>query len=333
MQERLVQTEMLPMSHRAAHDLAQHVAAPFVGRSDAIGDQKRRRPDVVRDDAHRDVVGTHAACVGPARQRANLTEQRHEQVGVVIGILLLQDSGDALETHAGVDRRRGQRLQHAVRAALELHEHVVPDLDFGIHARAAHVVNLRAAAARTGIAHLPEVVVEAELEDAVARHELPPDLERLVVARDAVPAFEDRDDELIGRHLPHVGEHRPRVFDRFLLEVVAEREVAEHLEERVVAERRPDVVEVVVLAADAHHLLGRRRPPVVPLLASQEQVLELVHPGVREKQRRIVAGDERRARHDAVAVPLEELQEGRADFIRGHPDYFRRHVLATRRRA
>ena len=62
------------------------------------------------------------------------------------------------------------------------------------------------------------------------------------------------------------------------------------------AERRPDVVEVVVLAADAHALLRRRGARVVALLAAEEQVLELVHPGVGEEQRRIVAGHERRAR-------------------------------------
>ena len=39
------------------------------------------------------------------------------------------------------------------------------------------------------------------------------------------------------------------------LEVVAEREVAQHLEERVVARGAADVLEVVVLAAGAHALL------------------------------------------------------------------------------
>ena len=64
-------------------------------------------------------------------------------------------------------------------------------------------------------------------------------------------------------------EQLPREGDRVGLEVVAEREVAEHLEERVVARRVADVVEVVVLAAGAHALLrgGRARvrrlaPPV-----------------------------------------------------------------------
>ena len=69
------------------------------------------------------------------------------------------------------------------------------------------VVDLRAAAARAGVAHLPEVVVGAELEDAVGRHaKLPPDVVGLVVARDAVLALEDRHDQPVRRHLPDVGQ-------------------------------------------------------------------------------------------------------------------------------
>src|SRR5262249_1501067 len=115
-----------------------------------------------------------------------------------------------------------------------------------------------------------------------------------------------------------------------LLEVVAEREIAEHLEERVVAVRRPDVVEIVVLPADAHHLLRRRRTRVVALLPAEKQILELVHAGVGEEQRGIVAGHERRARYDAVAALAEVLQEGRPDVIRAHSSYCTPPVRAAR---
>src|SRR5205823_625920 len=111
---------------------------------------------------------------------------------------------------------------------------------------------------------------------------------------------------------------------------VAEREVPEHLEKRVVAMRRPDVIEVVVLAADAHHLLRRRRARVVAPLAAEEHVLELVHAGVREEQRRIVSRDERRAGHHAVAVLLEELEEGRPYFAGGHLGILERRAASAR---
>jgi hypothetical protein len=41
----------------------------------------------------------------------------------------LQDRGQALQAHAGVDAGRGQLLHAAVGLHVELHEHVVPDLD------------------------------------------------------------------------------------------------------------------------------------------------------------------------------------------------------------
>ena len=50
--------------------------------------------------------------------------------------------------------------------------------------------------------------------------------------------------------------------DRLALEVVAEAPVAEHLEERVVARRPTDLLEVVVLAGDAQAALVVDRPRV-----------------------------------------------------------------------
>jgi len=63
------------------------------------------------------------------------------------------------------------------------------------------------------------------------------------------------------RAAPHVGQERPGEADRIVLEVVAEREVAEHLEERVVPERGADVLEVVVLPLTLMHFceLAARR--------------------------------------------------------------------------
>ena len=94
-----------------------------------------------------------------------------------------------------------------------------------------------------------------------------------------------------------LGQQLPGERDRVGLEVVAEREVAQHLEERVVARGAADVLEVVVLAAGAHALLRRwSRARTVGLRLAGEDVLELVHPGVGEQQRRVVVRDQRRAR-------------------------------------
>ena len=65
-----------------------------------------------------------------------------------------------------------------------------------------------------------------------------------------------------------------------------------------------DVVEVVVLAAGPDALLRVGRPLVGPGAGAEEDVLELVHAGVGEQQRRIVERHHRRRRHERVAVLL-----------------------------
>ena len=107
----------------------------------------------------------------------------------------------------------------------------------------------------------------------------------------------------------------PGELDRALLEVVAEREVAEHLEEGVVARRVADIVEVVVLAARAHAFLRRDGARIGALFQAGEDVLELHHPGIGEHQGRVVARDERRRGHDLVAVLGKIVEEARPDIV------------------
>ena len=197
---------------------------------------------------------------------------------------------------------------------------------------AAEVIDLGATSAWARIAHLPEVVVRAKLREMVGGHVLQPVIPRFDVAGDAAFALEHGHEELVGRDLPRDGEQFPREADRLFLEVVAEREVAEHLKERVMARRRPDVLEIVVLAADAHALLRSGGALVVALFFTEEDVLELVHPRVCEEQRGIILRHERRALHDAMAVPLEILQKGRANLSPGHVcGYFTLETTKARR--
>ena len=84
-------------------------------------------------------------------------------------------------------------------------------------------------------------------------------------ARDLLPQIEglivvdiDGDHQLVLRQPEFLGDQIPGELDRALLEIVAEREIAEHLEEGVVARRVADIVEVVVLAAGAHAFLRGR---------------------------------------------------------------------------
>ena len=98
--QRRVDTQQVRMTHRPAHDPAQDIAPPLVRRQHAVGDQKGRRAQVIRDHPVMHVlrpVRLHAGSVGGG------LDQRPHQVGVVIVVLALQDRADPLQPHAGVD--------------------------------------------------------------------------------------------------------------------------------------------------------------------------------------------------------------------------------------
>jgi hypothetical protein len=181
-------------------------------------------------------------------------------------------------------------------------------------------MNLRAGSARAGLAHLPEIVLFVEPENAVlghARHLLPKPLGLIILA-------EDSDVKLVFRQAVFACNQVPGKLDGFGFEVVAEREVAEHLEEGVMAARETDIFQVVMLAAGADALLRTGGAAVVALFHAQEDVLELVHTGVGEQQRRIVGGHQRRTAHDAMAASGKEVEKALSDFVTCHGDSFLR---------
>ena len=215
-----------------------------------------------------------------------------EQVDLVVVVRALQHRGDALEPHAGVDRGLRQVDALAAGKLLVLHEHEIPDLDEAVavgvrragrparDVRAVVVEDFRARAAGTQVAHLPEIVGAGDADDLLVGQprDLLPELERLVVVDI------DGDGQAILRQAEVLGDQVPGELDGAVLEIVAEREVAEHLEEGVVARGVADIVEVVVLAAGAHAFLRGRRLRVGALLEAGEDVLELHHPGIGEHQ-------------------------------------------------
>ncbi len=152
-------------------------------------------------------------------------------------------------------------------------------------------VNLRARTTRSGVAHLPEVVLVAEPLNPVEWNAdlFVPDRLGLVVA------VVDGDPEPVPVETPAATgdvtrDEVPAPGDDLLLEVVAEAEVAHHLEEHEVALGAADVVEIVVLAAGAGALLRADGPGVGRHFVTDEIALERHHSGNREHDRRDRAG-------------------------------------------
>jgi hypothetical protein len=253
--------------------------------------------------------------------RLRLAHEVTEDVGVVQAVAADEDGHDALEPGAGVDVLARQVAELAIGAPVVLGEHEVPELDvallgpgrdraaFGAEGRAVVPEDLRRRATGPRVAHLPEVVLVEPL-DAIAREAdgIGPDVRRLVVAH------VDGHPQAPRVQLQHLGHELPRPSDGVGLEVVAEAEVPEHLEEAEVPVRAPDGVEVVVLTPGPHAALHRRcsRRMVRRRFLAQEVGDELHHPRVGEHRRARVRRDEAGRRDERVLPGGEELLPGAA---------------------
>jgi len=250
-QEGTVEAEPVPLHRRAPQDPPDHVAATLVAREDPLGEREGEAADVVGDDVHGRTV---RPLVGPPAHLLDQRDQRTEGARLEERPLPLEDHGDPLQAEPGVDPAVLERREPPVGLHVVLREDHVADLDppVAVASRAALravaadvrpevVVDLGVRAARAGVTRRPpEVVLLAEAVDPLARHpDLPlPDRERLVVL------LVDGDLELLRRQPQQPREELPVPGDRLALEVVAEGEVAEHLEEGEVAKRLADLFDV-----------------------------------------------------------------------------------------
>ncbi|MNX80834.1 hypothetical protein D3C86_1125030 [compost metagenome] len=322
--QRVGGAQQVGVAHGAAHDAAQDIAPAFVRRGHAVGDQEGGRAQVVGDDA----VRRGALALGLGRgQLFRGADQALEQIDFIVGVDALQHGGDALQTHAGVDAGLGKVANDLIVLLLVLHEDVVPDLHEAVAVlvrrtgRAAEdvvavvVEDLGAGTARTVVAHGPEVVGGGDADDLLVGEagDLLPDVEGFVVG------VIDGDQQTAGIKAEFLGQQAPGALDGVVLEVVAEREVAQHFKEGVVTRGVADVVQVVVLAAGAHAFLRRRRALVGRGGGAGEIVLERHHARVDEQQGRVVLRHQRSRLHLLVAVGREVVEEGGADlFQAGH---------------
>ena len=165
-----------------------------------------------------------------------------QRIDVEDGSYILNSDGETLETHTGIDVLLREVTVVSLTIIVKLREYDVPDFHVTV-ALAAHnvlravsvllttiIVDLGTWSARSG-AVLPEVVFLAELVDVVLRdmHHILPDVIRLLIV------YIDRRIQTVRIQADTLGQKLPCPWNRFLLEVITEREVSEHLKEGTVA--------------------------------------------------------------------------------------------------
>mmetsp|Transcript_34600 Transcript_34600/g.67744 ORF Transcript_34600/g.67744 Transcript_34600/m.67744 type:complete len:395 (-) Transcript_34600:164-1348(-) len=292
-----------------------NIVASVRPRKSSVVDRDGESPDVICDDpvCHIDTISIFLSDLSRVRPDPSLLsdglEDRNKNVRVVVRPLVLEDGGDALETHASVDmlaRKDGQAL---VLVAEHLDEDHVPDLKHvgvvhvdeacGVPSSDAIEVKLCAGPAGASVAHLPEVVLHVALEHSVRGEILKPQIPGLVVARhgasEVLISLAVSGVEAVSRQLVHLGEQLPCPGDGLLLEVVSEGPVAKHLKEGVVVHILAHVIQVIVLAARSDALLAvARRGELgeggLGVDGAGEDGLVLVHASVDEQQGGVVVG-------------------------------------------
>ena len=121
-------TSVAGSASSAALCLDAHQELAALGE-DILGDQGGRGARVIGEDAHVDVVAPGAANADLARVLRGAIDEDAEEIGVVVRGHALERGGNALEAHAGVDARRGERRsRRVVRGVVVLREDQVPDL-------------------------------------------------------------------------------------------------------------------------------------------------------------------------------------------------------------
>ena len=313
MQERLALAHLVGVEHGPAEQPADDVALLLGARPDVLMDAEGERPGVVGGPADADAVErvldlgvVHAERLGRGG------DDGPEEVDLEVRLHALKRGGGPFQAHAGVDVLLGQGLELPGPEPVELGEDQVPDLHLldavavveDLGAGAADAVGTVRRSARG-----PEVVVLAHPGDPVRRDAdlLVPDVEGLVVVE------VDGEGEALAGDLQDVGQELPGPVDGLALEVVAEAEVAQHLEEGHVPRGLAHVLDV----AGPDAFLAGRGALEAGVAQAHELALELVHAGRREEHGRVV-GHEHVAGAADAALGGEVIEIGFAKFVGFH---------------
>ncbi len=280
---------------------------------------------MVGDDAQGFVIQ-----IGCASHFRHGSDQIAEQVDLIVRVNVLQHGRNTLQAHTGVHGRLRQRLHGAIGLAVELHKDDVPDLNVAIAVfvraarrtagdmRAVVEEDLGTGAARTGVAHLPEVIrsvggafVITNADDTFARDAnlFFPDFVSFVVG------FVDGYPQAIFRQVEPVftGQQFPCVLDSIVFEIVAKAEVTQHFKEGVMARGVTDVFQIVVFTARTHAALRGGCAGIITLVETKENILELVHPGVGKQQSWIVVGYQGAACNNLMTFTMEKIEKRLTD--------------------
>ncbi|MBA7670009.1 hypothetical protein ES703_78151 [subsurface metagenome] len=308
--KRLVQPQPAPEKRSAAQQPPQHIAPPLVAGHNSVGDEKSNAAAVLGNHPDGVIIFIIRAIL-LARKLGDTLYQRRKEVDLIDRGFIIDRRRRPLQPHSCVDIGLGQRSALALLVLVILGEDQVPDFGkapavaVGSAGRltaadilAEVIVNLAAGPTGTAISGGPPVVVllpEAQYSILGDTHP-PPVAEGLVVVEvDGYP-------QTFRGQLQALGDELPRPANRLFFEVVADAEVAQHLEKGEVCgiAHRLDI-------GGAEAFLTGSQTGVGWLCLPQEVGLERHHARRGQKQGGVAPGYQGRAGDDFMLFFLEKV--------------------------
>ena len=258
------------------------------------------------------LVGLSVKCVG---NLGNLIGDVHNGINIEQRVNALAYNSKAFKAHTGIDVLLCKVRVVTFAVIVKLAENIVPDLDLTVAVTAysaiglaaavllaAVIVYLGAGTART-CAVLPEVIGLTELENLLGGNAdlLVPDFPCLIVIEinGGIESLGVKANPLVR------GQELPAVCNGFLLEVIAEGEVAEHFKVGAMACGLADVLDIAgadALLAGADSLGGRH-------LLALEEGLHGCHTGVNQQKACVILRNERKAGQSLMTLAFKKAKE------------------------
>ena len=323
-QERLPHAQQAAVTGGTAQQTAQYIPAALVLRHHAVTDHKDGGTDMVGDHTDGNILFL-ILLIGHAGDLADLFHDILDGIHLKEVIHPLHDAGQTLQSHAGIDVLVLQRGIAALAVGIELGEYQVPELnvavavaaDMAVGAAAALFgpavkVDLGAGAAGAG-ADLPEVILLAQANHVVGGDAaaLGPDLIRLIVI------LIDRNIQLIHRQLQLFGDEFPCPAGGVLLEVIAEGEVAQHLEVGAVAGGLADVFDIG--GADALLAAGGTEAAVRQEFLAGEVLFQRRHAGIDEQKACLILRHQRRRGQAGMPLADKKFEKTLTQLVQSGP--------------
>ncbi len=179
---------------------------------------------------------------------------------------------------------------------------------------------LAARAARAGLAHFPEIVVAVAVDDMRFGKMLLPIRSGLIVALKTLGGITLEDRRIKARRVKVQDVYKilPGPVDGFLLEVIAERPVAQHLEHCMMVGVVTHLLKVIMFSGHTQTLLAVSHTAALGGPVAEDNVFKLIHAGIGEHQCRVILNHHRSRGHNLMTALLKKALERFSDFVRSH---------------